>query len=87
MQPAVLEGLCEIVVSVGGSPSIIYSDSAGRYFLTGQIIDTEVQLDLTREALADFNRFAPEEMEKLASLTALTLGEGETEVYFVTDPQ
>lgn len=87
VQPAAVEGLCEIVVSLRGSASIIYSDRTGRYFLTGQIIDTEVQQDLTREALAEYNRFSPEDMKKLETLTALTLGTGEADFYFVTDPQ
>ncbi len=87
VQPAAVEGLCEIVVSLRGSPSIIYSDRSGRYFLTGQIIDTEAQEDLTRAALAEYNRFTPEEMKELESLTALTLGTGEAEFYFATDPQ
>jgi len=88
VRPAPVEGLCEIVVSVqGGPPNIIYSDPAGRRLVTGQIIDVEGRQDLTREGLADYNRFSPEEMARLESLTALTLGTGGQEVYFVTDPQ
>ena len=49
-------------------------------------LDTEQGRDLTREAMAKFNRFTPEEMKKLESLTALTLGKSGPPVYFVTDP-
>jgi thiol:disulfide interchange protein DsbC len=86
IRPAPVEGLCEIIVLVQGRSSIVYSDGSGRYFVTGQIIDAETRQDLSRAALAEFNRFTPEEMEKLESLTALTLGDSGPEVYFVTDP-
>jgi hypothetical protein len=86
IRPAAVEGLCEVIVLVQGRSSIVYSDSNGRYFVTGQVIDSETRQDLSRAALAEFNRFTPEEMEKLESLTALTLGNSGPEVYFVTDP-
>jgi hypothetical protein len=86
IRPAPVEGLCEIIVLVQGRLSIVYSDGGGRYFVTGQIIDSETRQDLSRAALAEFNRFTPEDMKKLESLTALTLGDSGPEVYFVTDP-
>lgn len=87
VRPAALPGLCEVVASLRGSRSIIYSDPSGRYLMTGQIVDTRERRDLTREALAELNRFTPEEMKRLETLTALTVGAGGPEVYFVTDPQ
>lgn len=86
VRPSPLDGICEIFVSVQGRTSIIYSDGSGRFFITGNIIDAEDRLDLTREAMAEFNRFTPEEMKKVESLTALTLGTSGPAVYFVTDP-
>ena len=86
VQPAPVEGLCEIVVSLQGRSSLIYSDGSGRYFVTGQIVDSETRQDLSREALAEYNRFTPEELQHLESLTALTVGERGPVVYFVTDP-
>lgn len=86
VQPASLEGLCEVIVSVQGQTSLIYSDSSGRYLVNGQIFDSETRQDLSRAAMAEYNRFTPEEVEQLASLTALAVGESGPVVYFVTDP-
>ena len=86
VQPAVLEGLCEVIVSVQGKTSLIYSDSSGRYLVNGQIFDSETRQDLSRATMAEYNRFTPEEVKQLASLTGLTVGESGPVVYFVTDP-
>jgi hypothetical protein len=86
IRPAPLGGLCEIIVSVQGKTSLLYSDSQGKHIITGSIIDAQARRDLTREALAEFNRFTPEDMKKIASLKALTMGKSGPEVYFVTDP-
>ena len=86
VRPASVEGLCEVIVSVQGKASLIYSDSSGRYLVNGQIYDSEILPDLSRTAMAEYNRFTPEEVEKLASLTALSMGESGPVVYFVTDP-
>ena len=88
VRPAPVEGLCEVFVEAQGRISLLYSDITGRYVVAGQIqvIDTVERRDLTRESLADYNRFTPEEMVKLTSLTALTIGKKGPEVYFVTDP-
>lgn len=86
VKPSVVEGVCEVVVAVQGRTSLVYTDGSGRYFVTGQIIDSETRQDLSRASLAEYNRFTAEEMKKLESLTALTLGESGPVVYFVTDP-
>ena len=86
VRPGEVAGLCEVYLTVEGKGTIIYSDSVGRFIITGRILDTEQGRDLTREAMAKFNRFTPEEMKKLESLTALTLGTSGPTVYFVTDP-
>jgi thiol:disulfide interchange protein DsbC len=86
VRPGAIEGLCEIYLKVEGKGTIVYSDSAGRFIISGRILDTKEGRDLTREAMAKFNRFTPEEMKKLESLTALTLGKSGPAVYFVTDP-
>ena len=84
--PSVVAGLCEVYLTVDGKGTVVYSDSVGRFIITGRILDTEQGRDLTREAIAKSNRFTPEEMKKLESLTALTLGKSGPPVYFVTDP-
>ncbi len=87
IRPAAVEGLCEVLLMVKGKNNIIYTDPGGRYVISGQVLDAEKGRNLTRDALAELNRFTPKEMAKLASLTALTLGDRGPEVYFVTDPQ
>lgn len=86
IQPAVVEGLCEVIVTLQGKASILYIDDSGRHFVSGQIIDSESRKDLTREAMAEYNKFTPEEVAQLEDLTALTYGTGGPPVYFVTDP-
>lgn len=86
VQPAALEGLCEVIVSVQGKTSLIYIDSSGRYLVNGQVFDSETRQDLSRAAMAKYNRFTPDDMKKIAALTALTVGESGPVVYFVTDP-
>ena len=86
VRPGEVAGLCEVYLTVEGKGTIVYSDPIGRFIITGRILDTEQGRDLTREAMAKFNRFTPEEMKKLESLTALTLGKSGPTVYFVTDP-
>jgi hypothetical protein len=87
IRPAAVEGLCEVLLMVKGKNNIIYTDPGGRYVISGQVLDAEKGRNLTRDALAELNRFTPKEMTRLASLTALTLGDRGPEVYFVTDPQ
>ena len=86
IRPSAVAGLCEVYLTAGGKGTIVYSDSAGRFIISGRILDTEEGRDLTREAMAEFNRFTPEEMKKLESLTALTVGKSGPPVYFITDP-
>jgi len=86
IRPGAVAGLCEVYLTVDGKGTIIYSDPVGRFIITGRILDTKEGRDLTREAMATFNRFTPEDMKKLESLTALTLGESGPPVYFITDP-
>ena len=86
VRPGEVAGLCEVYLTVEGKGTIIYSDPVGRFIITGRILDTEQGRDLTRESMAEFNRFTPEEMKKLESLTALTVGKSGPVVYFVTDP-
>jgi thiol:disulfide interchange protein DsbC len=86
IRPGAVEGLCDVFLTIEGKGTVVYTDSSGRFIITGRILDTVEGRDLTREAMAEFNRFTPEEMKKLESLTALTLGKSGPVVYFVTDP-
>ena len=88
--PGPFPGICENVISFQGRTDILYSDTTGRFFFAGRsvsIIDAESKANLTKARLGEFNRFTAEEMEKVASLTALSMGTKGPVVYFVTDPQ
>lgn len=87
VKPAPLKGLCEIVVSFQGRHNVLYSDATGGYFVTGHIIDVQGGKDVTEETLSALNTLSPEEMKKVDSLAALTVGAKGKPVYFVTDPQ
>lgn len=85
--PSALKGLCEVQVQFQGRANILYTDLAGDFFVTGHIIDAKEGKDLTEESLAALNSFSAADLQKVAALTALTVGKGEKTVYFVTDPQ
>lgn len=88
--PGPFPGICENVISFQGRTDILYSDTSGRFFFAGRsvgIVEAGSKVNLTKARLGEFNRFAAEEMEKVASLTALSMGTKGPVVYFVTDPQ
>ena len=85
--PAALKGLCEVQVSFQGRPNVLYTDSSGAYFVTGHIIEAASGKDLTEETLSALNSLSTEDMKKVESLVAMTVGAKGKPVYFVTDPQ
>jgi thiol:disulfide interchange protein DsbC len=85
--PAALKGLCEVQVSFQGRPNVLYTDASGAYFVTGHIIDAASGKDLTEETLSVLNSLSTEDMKKVDSLVAMTVGAKGKPVYFVTDPQ
>ncbi len=87
VSPAALKGLCEVQVSFQGRPNVLYVDTAGTLFVTGHIIDTVSGTDLTEETLSALNSLSSEDMKRVDSLVAMTVGTRGKPVYFVTDPQ
>jgi protein-disulfide isomerase len=85
--PAALKGLCEVQVSFQGRPNVLYTDTAGAYFVTGHLIDAANGKALTEETLSALNSLSPEDLKKVDSLVAMTVGAKGKPVYFVTDPQ
>ena len=85
--PATLKGLCEVQVSFQGRPNVLYTDTSGAYFVTGHLIDAASGKDLTEETLVALNSLSPEDLKKIDSLVAMTVGAKGKPVYFVTDPQ
>jgi thiol:disulfide interchange protein DsbC len=85
--PATLKGLCEVQVSFQGRPNVLYTDTSGAYFVTGHLIEAASGKDLTEETLSALNSLTPEDLKKIDSLVAMTVGAKGKPVYFVTDPQ
>lgn len=85
--PAQLKGLCEVQVTFQGRPNVLYTDSAGAYFITGHLLDAKSGKDLTDETISALSSLSPEDMKKLDALVALTIGTKGKPVYFATDPQ
>jgi thiol:disulfide interchange protein DsbC len=85
--PSPLKEVCEVQVSFQGRANILYISASGSYFMTGHLIDTKSGKDLTEDSLSAINAFSPADMQKAASLAALSLGTKGKTVYFATDPQ
>jgi thiol:disulfide interchange protein DsbC len=92
--PSAMKGVCEVQVSLPGQGTILYTDAAGEYLITGHLIDAKSGRDLSEGALMALNAaveaqmtFTPAQLEKLATYSSLTLGTKGPVVTFVTDPQ
>lgn len=82
-----LPGICEAHVIVQERYNILYVDQTGKYFFAGNLIEVSTGKNLTQEASQELNKLTADDVKKLASLTAFTVGKKGPEVYFVTDPQ
>ena len=81
-----VKGLCEVLVRLGGQTRIVYTDSGAKYILAGQIYRASDRANITKERMAELNRFTQAEMKTLDSLVAFTVGSGKKTFYLVTDP-
>ncbi|MFN3921619.1 MAG: DsbC family protein [Caldimicrobium sp.] len=82
-------GLCEVVVKLPeGERGIFYTDSSGKFIVSGNIIDISVKKNLTAEKLALLNKrvLSPENLKELDKVVAFTWGNASKYVYFITDP-
>jgi len=87
VQESVVPGLCEVDMMVNNRKGILYVDPDVKYFFAGQLLDVEGGRNLTQDAMAELNRLNAEEMKKLDSLTAFSIGKSGKTLYYVTDPQ
>ena len=87
VQESAMAGLCEVDMMVNNRKGILYIDPDAKYFFAGQILDVEEGRNLTQDAMAELNRLSPEEMNKLDSLIAFTIGDSGKTLFYVTDPQ
>ncbi|MHB8834446.1 MAG: disulfide isomerase DsbC N-terminal domain-containing protein [Candidatus Methylomirabilia bacterium] len=86
VSPAPVKGLCEVQVAFQGRPNVLYVDATGAHFVTGHVIEAASGRDLTEETLSVLSSLSPEEMKKVDTLVALSVGTRGPKVYFVTDP-
>jgi thiol:disulfide interchange protein DsbC len=87
IQPGAVPGFCEVQVKFKGQNRILYTDPKGEFLITGQIYRSSDATNITKEAIADLNRFSDSDIKRLEDLTAFTIGSKGEVVYFVTDPQ
>jgi len=85
--PSEIEGLCDVQIKLQGQNRIVYTDKNSKYFIAGQIYRASDQTNITKEAVQKLNKFTKQELEKLESMVAFTLGTKGKTLYFVTDPQ
>ncbi len=85
VRPSKVKGLCEAVVNLNGQKKLLYTDEKGEYIINGQIFDVANRSNITRESIAELNKFTPAQLKTLDRLVAFEKGEGKT-LYFVTDP-
>jgi thiol:disulfide interchange protein DsbC len=87
IRPGAVPGLCEVQVKFKGQNRILYTDPKGEFLITGFIFRSSDGINITKEAIADLNRFTDSDLRRLEDLTAFTVGSKGEVVYFVTDPQ
>ncbi len=86
IHPTPVKGICEVIVKAKGKKRLTYVDESGRYLIVGRLIDTVTRIDITQKRLAELNRLSKEDLKKLDSVVAFTVGKGPV-VYLVTDPE
>ncbi len=87
IKPSQIPGLCQAQVKLQGQNRLLYTDSEGKFLITGQIFRVADGTNMTRETIHDLNRFTNSDLDTLKGLTAFTVGNKGPVVYFVTDPQ
>ncbi len=84
-----VNGLCEVILKVSPvKKALVYTDSQGKYLITGSIIDIAKKKNLTRDELLEINkRLANKKvLSKLDSLVDIVYGNSKNVVYLITDP-
>jgi thiol:disulfide interchange protein DsbC len=87
IRPTDYPGLCEAHVLLNGKTHIFYTGPSGDFFIMGQLYDADSGRNVTRDTLEAITLFSPEEMSRLAGLSAFTLGRQGKVLFYVTDPQ
>ena len=87
LRPTAYPGLCEAHVHLNGKTHIFYTGPSGDYFLMGQLYDSASGRNVTRETIEAITFFSPEEMGRLAEISAFSIGQKGKVLFYVTDPQ
>jgi thiol:disulfide interchange protein DsbC len=87
VKPTAYSGLCEVQVLLNGKTHIFYTGPGGDFLIMGQLYDSASGRNVTRDTLEAITLFSPEEMSRLAELSALTIGQQGKDLFYVTDPQ
>jgi len=91
VSPAPIPGLCEVLLELKrtGQRAIVYTDSSGRFIITGNIIDMKRRVNLTREHLLKLNekKLSKKELNHLKKLVNMVYGKKGATIYFITDPE
>lgn len=81
-----VKGLCEVVIKIGMRPLILYTDSSGKFVLSGTLFNLETKENLTQKKLQNYMTVSKETLKKLEKHVNMTYGKGEKFVYYITDP-
>jgi len=87
IRPTAYQNLCEIHVRISGRDNIVYTNQNTEFFVFGHLLEGKSGENLTRKALEEYTKLSPQEVKKLKSYTAFSIGKGPVEVFYVTDPQ
>jgi thiol:disulfide interchange protein DsbC len=87
VKPTAYSGLCEVQVLLNGKTHIFYTGPGGDFLIMGQLYDSASGRNVTRDTLEAMTLFSPDEMSRLAGLSALTIGQRGKVLFYVTDPQ
>ena len=82
-------GLCEVIVKLSETQKgIFYTDSQGKYIISGSIFDIKNFRNLTQEKLQAINKrfLSQDELSKLDKMADIVYGNSKNVVYLITDP-
>lgn len=80
-----IDGLWEVVVSINGSKSVVYMDSAKKYLVQGAIVNVASKVNLTQERFDELNKV---NVSKVPLEGSLIVGDpkAKNRIFVFTDP-
>ncbi len=89
VEPSSINNLCSVIIKLGErEKGLVYLDTKGKYFVSGNIIEIASKRNLTQEKLQALNRIVlnAQELATLERLVAFVHGNAKKYVYYITDP-